>query len=182
MSAQFFISLIKNPATMGCLAPSSKYLANAMARATDRAELVVELGAGTGSVTKALIGTHPDVPLIAVELESGLARKLQHKFPHVDVRHDTAKQVIDGLADAPLNTALVSSLPFRSLPPHITAETVASICAFLRVSPIRKLIQFTYQPREPFTPPPGFEWTRTNFIWRNAPPAGVWELRLASVN
>jgi phospholipid N-methyltransferase len=182
MSAQFFISLIRNPATMGCLAPSSKYLANAMARATDRAELVVELGAGTGSVTKALIGAHPDVPLIAVELESGLARKLQHKFPDIDVRHDTAKQVIDNLADAPLNTALVSSLPFRSLPPHITAETVASICAFLRVSPIRKLIQFTYQPREPFTAPAGFEWTRTNFIWRNAPPAGVWELRAVNLN
>lgn len=81
---------------MGCLAPSSKYLANAMARATDRAELVVELGAGTGSVTKALIGSHPDVPLIAVELESGLAKKLQQKFPEIDVRHDTAKQVIDG--------------------------------------------------------------------------------------
>ncbi|MGB8857163.1 MAG: hypothetical protein WCC58_10900 [Burkholderiales bacterium] len=182
MSAQFFISLIRNPATMGCLAPSSRYLANAMARATDRADLVVELGAGTGSVTKALLDAHPNVPLIAVELQPNLARKLQHKFPDADVRHDTAKQVIDGLTDAPLNTALVSSLPFRSLPPSITEETVASICDFLRVSPLRKLIQFTYQPREPFVPPTGFEWTRTNFIWRNAPPAGVWELRAVNIN
>jgi phosphatidylethanolamine/phosphatidyl-N-methylethanolamine N-methyltransferase len=182
MSAQFFLSLIMHPATMGCLAPSSKYLAHAMARAADRADLVVELGAGTGSVTKALLETHPDVPLIAVELQPNLAGKLQQKFPKADVRHDTAKSVIDGLDAAPLNTVLVSSLPFRSLPPLATQETVASICAFLHGSPTRKLIQFTYQPREPFTAPPGFVWTRTSFVWRNAPPAGVWELRAVSLN
>ncbi len=176
MPAQFLLSLIEDPSATGCLLPSSKYLAGAMARAAVGADFVVELGAGTGPVTHALLRTLPEVPLIAVEIQPRLAHQLQQRFPAVDVRQDTAKAVVDALHDAPERSVVVSSLPFRSLPAAVARETAHSICEFLRASRARKLIQFTYQPRIPFSVPAGFKWRLNTIVWRNAPPAGVWEL------
>ena len=74
---------------------------------------------------------------------------------------------------------LVSSLPSRSLPKDVGAETVDSICRFLAHSVDRKLVQFTYQPRAPFAAPRGLRWHRRAVVWRNTPPAGIWELQAA---
>ena len=41
----------------------------------------------------------------------------------------------------------------------------------------RKLVQFTYQPRAPFAAPRELRWHRRAVVWRNTPPAGVWELQ-----
>ncbi|MES2423964.1 MAG: hypothetical protein V4562_06020 [Pseudomonadota bacterium] len=179
MAASLLLSLLKNPAATGCVMPSSRYLATAMAQAAHGAELVVELGAGTGPVTQALIRQLPDVPLIAVEMQPRLAHLLRRNFPHLDVRQNTAKSVVDTLGRVPQRSVLVSSLPFRSLAPAVARETVESICTFLLANPLRKLVQFTYQPRAPFVAPAGLRWTRTTTVWRNAPPAGVWELQAA---
>ena len=121
----------------------------------------------------------PGVPLIAVELQASMARRLQARFPAVDVRQASAKQVVDGLIDRPGRLVLVSSLPFRSLPKDVGAETVDSICRFLAHSVDRKLVQFTYQPRAPFAAPRGLRWHRRAVVWRNTPPAGIWELQAA---
>lgn len=177
MPGEFFLTMLKSPAATGALVPSSRYLARAMARAAHGADLLIELGAGTGPVTRALLDALPQVPLIAVELQPKLASRLRQRFPRVDVRQATAKSVVDTLTGAPAHSVLVSSLPFRSLPPPVRGETVASICAFLAAAPSRRLVQFTYQPREPFRVPAGFRWRLSTVVWRNAPPAGVWELR-----
>ena len=53
----FLKALIHNPGATGAILPSSKYLANAMAAYIPLVEnsFVVELGAGTGSITKAML-------------------------------------------------------------------------------------------------------------------------------
>lgn len=177
MHLELLLALLRNPSSTGAVAPSSRTLANAMACAAADAELVVELGAGTGPVTDALVRELPGVPLIAVELQASLARRLQHRYPAIDVRQSSAKQVVDGLIDHPGKIVLVSSLPFRSLPRHVAAETAQSLCRFLTHDQTRKLVQFTYQPRAPFTAPRHLRWTRTTIVWRNTPPAGIWELQ-----
>lgn len=184
MAAQLLFAMLKDPAQTGTLVASSKALANAMASGALQADMIVELGAGTGAVTRALVRRkRPEVPLIAVELQPRLAHTLRRSFPLVDVRLATAKAVLDeGLGNAvPENVSLVSSLPFRSLPEHIVNETVDSICTFLRASPQRNLIQFTYLLKAPFPVPEGFTWRRIATVWRNVPPATVWELRATAI-
>ncbi|WEN43008.1 Ribosomal RNA small subunit methyltransferase A [Thauera sp. GDN1] len=177
MPAELLFALLRDPASTGAVLPSSRALANAMAHAATGADAVVELGAGTGPVTEALLRHMPGVPLIAVELQAPLARRLRTRFPSVEVREASAKQVVDGLIHRPGRLVLVSSLPFRSLPKAVGAETVDSICRFLAHSRERKLVQFTYQPRAPFVAPRGLRWHRRSVVWRNTPPAGIWELQ-----
>lgn len=180
MPLQLLMAMLRNPASTGALLPSSRALANTMANAALGADLVVELGAGTGPVTDALLDKLPGVPLIAVELQASLAHRLQRRYPAADVRQASAKQVVDGLMDRPGKIVLVSSLPFRSLPGHVATETAHSLCRFLARNPDRKLVQFTYHPRAPFSAPRHLRWKRTSVVWRNTPPAGIWELRAES--
>jgi len=177
MSVQLLIAMLRSPASTGALLPSSRALANAMASAAVGADLVVELGAGTGPVTHALLHKLPGVPLIAVELQASLAHRLKSRYPVADVRQASAKQVVDTLTNRAGKIVVVSSLPFRSLPKHVAAETVESLCRFLSNNPDRKLVQFTYQPRAPFSAPRHLRWKRTAVVWRNTPPAGIWELK-----
>ncbi|MBA4741391.1 MAG: hypothetical protein H2060_01625 [Azoarcus sp.] len=176
MPVQLLLSMLRAPASTGAVLPSSRALATAMARTAIGADLIVELGAGTGPVTRALLEQMPGVPLIAVELQPDLAQMLQRRFPEADVRLAPADQVIDALGEPEGAVVLVSSLPFRSLPLPVRSETIASICRFLLADPQRRLVQFTYQPRAPFRAPPGLRWHRRMSVWANTPPAGVWEL------
>ncbi|MHB1200935.1 MAG: class I SAM-dependent methyltransferase [Polaromonas sp.] len=170
------LHLLKTPALTGAVTPSSRYLASAMVRATGDVRHVVELGAGTGPVTKELRRRLPHASLVAVEIQSGLAQQLRNRFPGLDVRQHLAHEVLDGLA-YPDPVALVSSLPFRSLPQDMREATMASIERFLRRVPGSRLVQFTYQPRAPFEASADFRWLKTCLVWRNAPPAGVWVLQ-----
>lgn len=170
------LHLLKKPALTGAFASSSRYLALAMVRATGEARHVVELGAGTGPVTKELRRRLPDASLVAVEMQPGLAQQLRNKFSGLDVRQDLAQEVLDGLV-YPDPVAVVSSLPFRSLPQGMREDTIASIERFLRRAPGSRLVQFTYQPRAPFKASVDFRWHKVCSVWRNAPPAGVWVLR-----
>lgn len=177
MPVELLIAMLRDPASTGALLPSSRALASAMANAATGADLIVELGAGTGAVTRALLHAQSHVPLIAVELQAPLAQRLKACCPTVDVRQAAAKEVVDALFDAQGKVVLVSSLPFRSLPRRVASETAACFCRFLAQDPERKLVQFTYQPRAPFSAPPGLRWQRTSVVWRNTPPAGIWELQ-----
>lgn len=180
MSSTLFLRhALRRPATSGAFLPSSRHLARAMTAQAEHADLLVELGAGTGAVTRALRESHPHVPLVVVEAEPRLAEHLRRNFPEADVRAQWAHDVLDGLVDAPSQTVIVSSLPFRSLPKTVRNRTVKAVCDFLTSDPLRRLVQFTYQPRPPFELPPHFDlrWHRASMVWRNAPPAGVWVLQ-----
>jgi phospholipid N-methyltransferase len=172
--------MLRNPLNTGAILPSSRHLAEAMARAAGSARHVVELGAGTGPVTQALMAALPAASLVAVELQGELAARLRTRFPGLDVRQAPASVVLDSLNTPAENgglVAVVSSLPFRSLPAQVCKETIASVCRFLLRHPDSLFVQFTYQPRAPFQAPGGFAWARVDVVWRNAPPAGVWVMR-----
>ena len=181
--ALFLRHALRRPTSFGALLPSSRHLALAMTAQVRDAQLLVELGAGTGAVTRALRLHHPDVPLVAVEAQPHLARHLRERFIDVEVRAEWAHEVIDALLNrAPAQTVVVSSLPFRTLPALVRDRTVRSLCRFLAADPLRRLVQYTYQPRPPFELPHstdsrGLRWRRVRTVWRNAPPAGVWVLQ-----
>lgn len=224
---QHLSHLIRSPALTGAVAPSSQFLARAMADAAGGAGHIVELGAGTGAVTRALARQHPDATLTLVELQPALARRLARSFPQARVIGQPAACVLDGYegdvatASPPAlagqraaslhqpalgpraddvfrrrddgdgdgedtadgrsgRIALVSSLPFRSLPPAVHGQTRRAILDFLARHTGSWLVQFTYAPRAPFDAGPGFRWMRGRTIVANIPPATVWTLAPAA--
>ncbi len=167
---------LKTPAMVGAILPSSQHLARAMAHHAGETDALVELGAGTGTITRELVRQHPGVPLILFEQNSTLAGRLHSHFPHAEIIAECFHQRADRLAQLPERTVFVSSLPFRSLPASIAIPTITALNRLLSGHPQRRLIQFTYQPRAPFRAPAGLAWHRYVTVWRNAPPAGIWEL------
>lgn len=177
---RLFAHLIRSPGFTGAIVPSSQFLAEAMADAAEGAAHVVELGAGTGPVTRVLSRRYPAARLTIVEMQPSLAGRLSHAYPRAVVHARPAAEVLDELHDemqderAPV--VLVSSLPFRSLPTLVRQETRQSILRFLRHGRHRWLVQFTYQPRAPFDADHGFTWRHERTVMANFPPAGVWTL------
>jgi phospholipid N-methyltransferase len=180
MRAAILQQWLKTPALVGAIMPSSRHLARVMARRAGGAGLLVELGAGTGTITAELVRQHPSAPLILFEQNSTLAERLRSRFPQATIIAECFHARTDLLADLPGNAVFVSSLPFRSLPAQIAEPTIEFLHRLLTAAPQRRLIQFTYQPRAPFKAPAGLLWRRHVTVWRNAPPAGVWELGMQS--
>ncbi|MBS1217967.1 MAG: hypothetical protein H6R21_1100 [Proteobacteria bacterium] len=180
MGAPLLKQWLKTPALVGAIMPSSRHLAMVMARYAGGAGMLVELGAGTGTITAELVRQHPSVPLVLFEQNRTLAGRLLSRFPHAAIVAECFHARTELLADMPDDAVFVSSLPFRSLPRQIAVPTIASLHHLLADAPQRRLIQFTYQPRAPFSAPSGLVWRRCVTVWRNAPPAGVWELSMQS--
>jgi phosphatidylethanolamine/phosphatidyl-N-methylethanolamine N-methyltransferase len=171
---------LKNPRKIGAVAVSSAELAAAMARQVPRGPgYVVELGGGTGSVTKALLkaGTQPD-KLIVLERDPTLHKLLQERYPGVRVLLGDAAKLQPLLKREGIDhvKAIVSSLPLvsmkRSLQDRITAQI------FYVLEPGAPLIQFTYSlfspiPRRRF----GVHGEVGDRVLQNLPPASVWVYR-----
>lgn len=159
----------------GAIAPSSKSLSSALASMARGADQILELGAGTGAVTQELFKLFPSRSIRAVELQSRLATELKRKYPALNIVEGTAAAALDTYRRDGV-TAVVSSLPFRSLPTTVRIQTVQSICQYLNESPGSRFIQFTYGLRQPFEVPSGFRWMRVKWIVGNLPPACIWLL------
>jgi phosphatidylethanolamine/phosphatidyl-N-methylethanolamine N-methyltransferase len=175
---------LRRPFAMGAVVPSGRLLAEAMTQTTKavlagRPGHVVELGAGTGEVTKALLaaGLAPE-RLALVERDPELARFLRRHFPGPRIIEGDAARLPRLLAEhevAPV-AAVVSSLPLLSLPAGIVQSIVGGV--FEALPRGAALVQFTYGP----TPPvPRAVRERLHLdgahgkrIWRNVPPAVVW--------
>ena len=176
MSITFLRHWLQDPTAVGAIAPSSRHLAAAMADGAANFDAIVEIGAGTGAITESLVTRHPNVQLVVFELASSLADKLRRRFPAAQVISGPFHENVSALDALPERTVLVSALPFRSLPRRIVRPTVDALATFMRAAPDRHLMQFSYRLQAPFVAPDDFEWRRVTTVWRNAPPANVWQL------
>jgi phosphatidylethanolamine/phosphatidyl-N-methylethanolamine N-methyltransferase len=180
---RFLKMLIESPKLTGAVSPSGRFLARAMARAVGPIGdgLVVELGPGTGPVTKALIeeGVPPE-QLILVEYEGAFCRLLAERFPRVRVLQGdayTLRRTLADLGDRPIS-AIVSSLPLLNQPPQRRAALIDD--AFALMPPGGVFVQFTYGMASPIPRRAGkgrFSAEATAPIWLNVPPARVWTYR-----
>jgi phosphatidylethanolamine/phosphatidyl-N-methylethanolamine N-methyltransferase len=179
----FLRTLLENPRLTGAVAPSGPHLARAMARAaaTAREGLIVELGPGTGPVTKALIeqGFARD-RLVLVEYDAAFCRLLAQRFAPARVIQGDAYDLPTTLADLAGRriAAIVSSLPLLNQPEPSRAKLIAD--AFELMGPMGVFVQFTYGLKSPIPRKACVNKYSAHCsapIWRNLPPARVWSYR-----
>ena len=180
---QHFRSLLRNPTRVGAIAPSSPQLCRLMASCVDpRSKAVMEIGAGTGVITEALLerGVEPG-RLFVVERDPSLAVHLQNRFPDVQVQCGEALyagEILSGEATGKVET-IVSSLPFANMDEHERSRIVKAMLKLLGRN--GQLIQFTYLPRCPL--PIDSLGLRAKYVgcaWMNFPPAAVWSFRASA--
>jgi phospholipid N-methyltransferase len=177
-SARFLLHYLRSPALIGAIVPSSAELARAMSRQAQGYAHILELGAGTGTITRQLAHDHGERGLVIFELDSRLARTLAQRHPHAPVWDGCLHERADIVLGQPEDCVAVSSLPFRSLPASVREPTIEVVEAFLQACPRRKLVQYTYGLRPPFdVSTPRLAWTRHGRVWTNVPPASVWTLK-----
>ncbi len=174
----FAKEILQNPRAIGAACPSSPQLAKAVAKfvpLTTGPGLVVELGAGTGVITKALLkrGIAPE-RIVAVELSPHLATYLRQHFSQVRVIEGDATHLQKLLGeDCSAVSTVICGLPFRSLPPRVIHGVVTEI---EKVLPRNGLyMQYTYDlmtERDPFLPH-HFKRVSSKLVWSNIPPARV---------
>jgi phosphatidylethanolamine/phosphatidyl-N-methylethanolamine N-methyltransferase len=141
---------------------------------------VVELGGGTGPVTRAILeaGVPPD-RLIVIERDPVLHKHLAERYPNVRVLLGDAmhlQQLLRREDIAPVR-AVVSSLPLLVMKKAIQHRIGAQIFAVLE--PDAPLIQFTYGLFSPIKNRRrlGVSGAVKDRVLQNLPPASVWLYR-----
>lgn len=184
-TALFLKRWLRRPFATGALVPSGRLLAAAMAQATRAAAGagdIVELGAGTGGVTKALLAAGiPAERLVLVERDPEFAVFLRRHFRGLRIVEGDAARLPQILPAQGVTSvaAIVSSLPLLSLPAEVVAGIVTG--AFEVLPEGGALVQFTYGPKPPvpraLRQRLRLDGVRSRRIWRNVPPAVVWTFR-----
>jgi len=180
----FFSRWLRSPLKTASIVPSGAALGRLMAREIDprRPGIVVELGAGTGPITLALLATGlPPERLVVVEKDGVLHRFLEERFPGLLILRDDAANLDKRLAERGIArvAAVVSSLPFLVLGEGQQRAILAAAHALLDED--GAFIQYTYGPKTPvrreLLEAWGWTATRVGIAWLNVPPAVVWRFK-----
>ncbi len=177
----FFRYWIRAPLRTGAVLPSGMELARAMAEQVDfgRDGAIVEIGAGTGAVTRALVDRGvPGDRLVVVERNAAFCCRLRTKFEDLRVVQGDARHLQSLLARQGVGRVgtVVSSLPLLSL--SVTAQQAVLRESFELLGSAGSYVQFTYGLLSPVTRSLrrrlGLRGRLADRIWRNLPPASVW--------
>jgi len=168
--------ILRNPREIGAGCPSLPKLAKTMADFVPLtySGYIVELGAGTGSITKALLnrGITP-ASLIAIEQMPSLGNCLHRRFPKIQVILGDAQNLFELLEEKVSKVnVIISSLPFRSLKKSTRESIIQQIDEVLPNNGL--IIQFTYQlTGKGLALPNHFISLSHKIVWDNLPPARV---------
>ncbi len=180
---RFIGQWLKNPRQTAAVAPSSPELAAAMlAEMPADTRRVIELGGGTGALTRAIV-SHGITgnALLVLELNEELHAHLHRRFPEeLLVLGDAAElprlASEAGFLDAGPADAVISGLGLLAMDRELVTRILRAAFACLR--PDGRFIQFTYGPVSPVSDAVldvlGLRMRRGEFVLRNVPPATVY--------
>jgi len=170
-----------SPGRVGAVLPSGASLAELITREiTPASGPVLELGAGTGVFTRALLARGvPEEQLVLVEAGAEFAAMLQRRFPRATVARIDAAQLSRGEALALGSAgAAISGLPLLNMSLPVVSAIVGGAFACLR--PHGAFYQFTYGPRCPVPlavlEELGLQAKTMGRTWLNVPPAAVYKI------
>ncbi len=137
-SFEFLRGFVRNPAQVGSVVPSSRLLEQRLVRNAGiaQARTVVELGPGTGGTTAAFLkAMSPKARLLAIELDPLFHRHLGQSLPdpRLMVELGSAERLAEFLEARrlPAPDAIVSGIPFSTMPPEVSDRIAATIAQVL---------------------------------------------------
>lgn len=169
---------LAHPLKVGAVLPSSPWLGRLVARnvACGPDEYVVELGAGTGTVTRALLDAGiPSERLLVVEIDPDLCAFLRRQLPDARIVQGDATQLRALLpAGVPGKVrTVVSGIPMVTLPLPLQRRMIDAW--FDVMVPGGRMLQYTYSLVSPLPEARlGVRGRRCGIVMRNLPPAWVW--------
>ncbi len=177
----FFRRWIANPLKVGALLPSAPALARLVARNVEIGpdDAVIEVGAGTGSITKALVSAGiPRERLFVIEIDADMCTYLRKQFPQVQVIHGDAgrlSEIVPGRWHGKVST-VVSGIPMITLPFEAQQRLIKSWFGITK--PGGQMLQYTYSLISPIPEAKlGLAVRRCGMAFLNVPPASVFSYR-----
>lgn len=146
---QFLQAFLKNPLKVGAITPSSPELAQKMLEGIepDPENVVLELGVGTGAITKRLEMIVPDRgSYLGIELDPDLVRSLRRKFPDLQFVRGNACDAFNihqrsGIGKV---SSIICCLPFVSLPNEVGERILNEIDKFMQLGCTFRTFQYAH--------------------------------------
>ena len=146
---EFLQAFIKNPLKVGAISPSSPELAREMLRGItpDENNIVLELGVGTGAITKFIEElVIDDRSYLGIEIDRKLVNSLNLKFPRMKILRGNACELErlhkkTGLGKV---SFIISCLPFVSIPNEIGEKILREIEKFMDQGSIFRTFQYAH--------------------------------------
>jgi phospholipid N-methyltransferase len=179
----FFQAFLRSPQVVASMIPSSSFVERRVVRAADvaNANVVVELGGGTGGITRSLLkaaGAHSQLLVIERTAEF---------FEHLRMIDDSRLEVVHGCASAIgaelerrgylAADAVISGIPFSTMPKALGKEIIAAV--YDALAPGGRFVAYQFTDRvadyaRPVMGAPAIEYELCNvpplrlFTWRKA--------------
>jgi phosphatidylethanolamine/phosphatidyl-N-methylethanolamine N-methyltransferase len=134
---EFLQAFLKNPGKVGSIKPSSPELAQKMIEglSPDRDNAVLELGVGTGAITKFLQEIVPDErSYLGIELDRDLVKLLKRNFPDMTIVRGNAVDAwaIHQRSGVGKIGSIICCLPFVSLPNEVGERILQQVDRFMQ--------------------------------------------------
>jgi phosphatidylethanolamine/phosphatidyl-N-methylethanolamine N-methyltransferase len=175
---KFIKGWIARPKSVGAIMPTSARTAAKMASVIDATSglPVLELGPGTGVITKAILarGIAPE-NLVSIEYSPEFCEHLRAKFPGVHFINGDAFNIHKTLSviPSPHFDSVVSGIPLLNFPMHVRVKLIEDLLDLLPRG--RPVVQFSYGPVSPVVAKPdSYKIQHFDFVMRNIPPAQIW--------
>lgn len=130
----FLKGFLERPKEVGSIIPSSRWMERRITRTAEiaTANVIVELGPGTGGTTKALLqAMGPDARLLAIEINPGFCDLLTDTIddPRLIVHHGSAADIPEALAKHELAApdVVLSGIPFSTMPKELGLSILESV-------------------------------------------------------
>jgi phosphatidylethanolamine/phosphatidyl-N-methylethanolamine N-methyltransferase len=175
---RFFKGWMDGPKSVGAILPTSGVTARRMASViTPQSGLpVLELGPGTGIITKAILqkGITPE-NLVSIEFSTDFYQHLAKTFPRVNFINGDAfdlEKTLGNFRDRQFD-CVISAIPMLSFPMERRIALLEDLLD--RMPRGRPVMQITYGPVSPIVARPDrYQIKHYDFVVRNIPPAQLW--------
>ena len=178
---KFFGTWMRHPGAMGAIAASSpRYCDEMVAQSTIGIDgPILELGAGLGVVTRALLRAGVDPRrIVSIEYDPEFAEALKTRFPEVEIICGDGLDLTETLADRQDQrfASILFAIPIVRFPQDRRRALLDRY--FERILPGGNLTQLSYSWVPPVRPDPArYTVSSSPVVWANLPPARVWVYR-----
>ena len=146
---EFLQAFLKNPLKVGSIAPSSPELAQKMVEGIrpDEENIVLELGVGTGAITKFLQEVTPSKEsYLGIELDKTLVKSLKVNYPQMRFVRGNACDLFALHQKSKFGKVgyIISCLPFVSIPNDVGEKILREIDKFMEQGCVFRTLQYAH--------------------------------------